>query len=59
MTQAASLKKRWNRDRDRADVAAGQDEFGDEAVAQGEAPAGDDHEEGLVGGCGEHRCEVL
>ena len=42
-----------------ADVAAGEDELGDEAVPLGEDPAGDDHDEGVVGGCGENRGKVL
>ena len=42
-----------------ADVAAGEDDLGDEAVALREDPAGDDDEEGLVGGCGEGRGEGL
>ena len=41
-----------------ADVAAGEDDLGDEAMPLGEDPAGDDHREGLVGGCGEDRGEV-
>ena len=41
-----------------ADVAAGEDDFGDEAVALGEDPAGDDRDEGLIGGCGEDRGEL-
>jgi hypothetical protein len=36
-----------------ADVAAGEDDLGDEAVSLREDPAGDDHDEGLVGGRGE------
>ena len=59
MSQAAWLKKRWNRDQwPIADVAAGEDDLGDEAMPLGEDPAGDDRDEGLVGGCGEDRGEV-
>jgi hypothetical protein len=36
-----------------ADVAAGEDDLGDKAVALGEDPAGDDRDEGLVSGGGE------
>jgi hypothetical protein len=42
-----------------ADVAAGEDDLGDEAVPLGEDPAGDDHDEGVVGRCGEDRGEAL
>ena len=42
-----------------ADLAAGEDDLGDVAVAMGEEPAGDDQREGLVGGCGEDGGEVL
>ena len=42
-----------------ADVAAGEDDLGDVAVALREDPAGDDHDEGLVGRGGEDRGEVL
>ena len=42
-----------------ADVAAGEDDFGDEAVAVGEDPAGDDQHEGLESGGSEDRGKVL
>ena len=42
-----------------ADIAAGEDDFGDEAVSLGEDPAGDDGNEGLVGRCGEDRRKLL
>jgi hypothetical protein len=41
-----------------ADVAAGEEDFGDEAVPLGEDPAGDDRDEGLGGGGGEDRGEL-
>src|SRR2546423_1392048 len=42
-----------------ADLAAGEDDLGDIAVAMREDPPGDDHREGLVGGCSEDRGEDL
>ena len=42
-----------------ADIAAGEDDFGDEAVTLGEDPAGDDRNEGLVGRCGEDRGKLV
>src|SRR3954451_14891115 len=42
-----------------ADLAAGEDDLGDIAVAMREDPPGDDPREGPEGGCGEDRCEVL
>ena len=41
-----------------ADVPAGEDDLGDEAVPLREDPAGDDHQEGLVGGGSEDGREV-
>ena len=40
------------------DVAAGEDDFGDEEVSLGEDPAGDDLNEGREGGRGEDRDEM-
>jgi hypothetical protein len=42
-----------------AEVAAGEDDLGDEAVALGENPAGDDHDEGALAGGGEVASEAL
>jgi len=42
-----------------ADMTAGEDDLGDEAVSLREDPAADDDDEGLVGGRGEDRGEVL
>jgi hypothetical protein len=42
-----------------ADLAAGEDDLGDVAVAMGEGPPGDDQRKDLVGWCGEDRGEVL
>ena len=41
------------------DVAAGKDDLGDVAMAVGQHPAGDHLNEGLKGGCGEDRQEIL
>ena len=42
-----------------ADIAAGEDDFGDEAVPLGEDPSGKDGNESLIGGGGEDRGELL
>jgi len=52
-------KKRWNRDQcPVADMAAGEDDFGDEEVSLREDPAGDDLDEGREGWGGEDRVEM-